>query len=426
MMQKETAMDHGEAFRAAEKNEGYIVDLLRKLIAVDTSVPPGENYARLIDIVEPEFRKFGFGTKRVAVPEEKVREIPWELTGERTNLVASMDNGRPAVTAYAHMDVVPVDEPWTKDPFGGEVEDGRLYGRGTVDMKGSIACFLGAVKVLHDLGIEPRYAVSCCLCTDEELGVYPGARYLAEQGYFSPHLIWLELGAMEPIVTIGAAGSVRVDVTAIGKSCHSGMNYLGVNAVEEIVPVMRELLLLKKEAEGRLSRIPTFPLPGCPYDRMTPMFNLNIIHGGTKDNIVPGECRLTINRRYIVDERYDDVVDEITAALDRGRRGSKLLDLKVNVVHAYPPVELDPENPAAQKMKEAKKAVKGYGQFITGGISGSTDLGFVARALEPRKLDAACFGLIRATNIRGHAADEFVYVEDLVSMAKELIHYLAF
>jgi succinyl-diaminopimelate desuccinylase len=204
------------------------------------------------------------------------------------------------------------------------------------------------------------------------------------------------------------------------------MNYLGVNAVEEIVPVMRELLLLKKEAESRLSRIPTFPLPGCPYDRMTPMFNLNIIRGGTKDNIVPGECRLTINRRYIVDERYDDVVDEITAALDRGRRDSKLLDLKINVVHAYPPVELDPEGPAVQKMKEAKKAVKGYGQFITGGISGSSDLGFVARALEPRKIDAACFGLIRATNMRGHAADEFVYVEDLVSMAKELVHYLAF
>jgi succinyl-diaminopimelate desuccinylase len=417
---------YDEAFAAVEKNEDYIVDILRKVIAVDTSVPPGENYAKLIDIVEPEYKKFGFSTKRVVVPEDKVRQMPWELTGERTNLVATLGNGKPPVTAYAHMDVVPVDEPWTKDPFGGEIVDGKLYGRGTVDMKNAIACFLGAMKVLHDLGIEPLYDVGCNLCTDEELGVYPGARYLAEEGYFSPHLMWLELGAMEPIVTIGAAGSIRIDVTAIGKSCHSGMNYLGVNAVEELVPVMQELMSLKREVEKRVSRIPTFPLPGAPSDKMTPMFNLNIIKGGTKENIVPGECRLTINRRYIIDERYDDVIAEITAALNKGKNNSKLLDMTVNVVHSYPPVELDPENRAVKKMKEAKKAVKGYEYFIVGGISGSTDLGFVAEALKPAKIEAAGFGVIRASNILAHAADEFVFVEDLVAMTKELVYYMAF
>jgi succinyl-diaminopimelate desuccinylase len=419
-------MNHEEAFRAVEANEGYVVDVLRKIIAVDTSVPPGKNYARLIDVVEPEFKKFGFATRRVVMPEEKVAQMPWELVGERTNLVATLGNGKPPVTAYAHIDVVPVDEPWTKDPFGGEIEDGKLYGRGTVDMKGSIACFLGAMKVISDLGIEPHYDVGCNLCTDEELGVYPGARYLAEEGYFSPHLMWLELGAMEPIVTIGAAGSIRIDVTAVGKSCHSGMNYLGVNAVEELVPVMQELLSLKSEVEKRVSRIPTFPLPGAPSDKMTPMFNLTVIHGGTKENIVPGECKLTINRRYIVDERYDDVISEIRAALDKGKKSSKLLDLMVNVVHSYPPVEVDPENPAVVKMKEAMKAVKGYEYFLTGGISGSTDLGFVAQILAPKKIEAAGFGLLRASNILAHAADEFVYVEDLVSMTKELVHYLAF
>jgi succinyl-diaminopimelate desuccinylase len=238
--------------------------------------------------------------------------------------------------------------------------------------------------------------------------------------------MWLELGAMEPIVTIGAAGSIRVDVTAIGKSCHSGMNFLGINAVEELVPVMQELLILKQDVEKRLSRIPTFPLPGAPSDKMTPMFNLNIIRGGTKENIVPGECALTINRRYIIDERYDDVIAEIQAALDRGRKKSKLQDLKVNVVHSYPPVEVDSENPAILKMKEAKKAVKGYEYFIAGGISGSTDLGFVAAALAPAKIEAAGFGVIRASNILAHAADEYVFVEDLVAMTKELVHYMAF
>jgi len=419
-------MGFQKAFEAVEKNSDYIVDILQKIIRVDTTVPPGENYGKLVAIAEAEFRKFGWETKRVVVPEEAVRQIGPDLTGERVNLVASLNNDKPKVSAYAHMDVVPADGQWTKDPFGGEIVEGKLYGRGTGDMKGSIACFLGAVKVLSDLGIEPQFSVNCCLCTDEELGVYPGARYLAEQGYFSPHLMWLELGAMEPIVTIGAAGAIRIDVRSIGRSCHSGMNYLGINAIEEIVPIMNELLALKKKVEKRLSRIPTFPLPGAPYDKMSPMFNLNLIHAGSKDNIVPAECDLTINRRYIIDESYDEVIAEIHEAIESGQRKSKLLEVKIKVTHAYPPLEIDPHNPAVKKMTAAKKAVNGYEDFWYGGISGSTDLGFVAEILKPQKIDAAGFGLVRASNILAHAADEFVYVEDLVAMTKELVHYLAF
>jgi succinyl-diaminopimelate desuccinylase len=419
-------MDYAEAFARAEEQEAYIVDILRKIIAVDTSVPPGENYAKLIDVVEPEFNKYGFETRRVVVPEDKVRQIPFELSGERCNLVASLKNNKPKASAYAHMDVVPIDEPWTVDPFAGEILEGKLYGRGSVDMKGSIACYLGAVKVLHEMGIEPHYELDCLLCTDEEIGVYPGARYLAEEGYFSRHLVWMELGAIEPIVVIGAAGAVKVELTGVGKSCHSGMNHLGINAIEEMVPVLQELLILKEDVQKRLSRIPTFPLPEVPYDKMTPMFSITVMRGGTKDNIVPGECRLTINRRYIIDERYEDVVAEIQEAVKRGRQKSRLLDLKVDINHIYSPVEIDPESPASKKMRAAATAVKGYTNFIFGGISGSTDLGLVADALRPEKVDVASFGLVRANDIRAHAADEFVYVEDLVGMTKELIHYFAF
>ena len=419
-------MDYKEVFVRVEQEEEYIVDILKKIIAIDTSVPPGENYAKLLDIVEPEFQRFGFETKRVVVPEKKVQQIPFELSGERCNLAASLKNGKTKASAYAHMDVVPVDETWTKDPFGGEIVDDKLYGRGTVDMKGSIACYLGAIKVLHEMGIEPHYELDCLLCTDEEIGVYPGARYLAEEGYFSKHLVWLELGTVEPLVVVGAAGAVKVELTAFGKSCHSGMNYLGVNAVEELVPILHELLNLKKDVEKRLSRIPTFSLPDVPYEKMTPMFSMTVIRGGTKDNIVPGECKLTINRRYVVDERYEDVIAEIQETVKGGREKSKLLDLTVHFDHIYSPVEINPQSPASKKMRAAKTAVKGYTDFIFGGISGSTDLGLVADALKPEKVEVASFGLVRASDIRAHAADEFVYIEDLINMTKELVHYFAF
>jgi succinyl-diaminopimelate desuccinylase len=426
-MKKEEQMDYKELFSMIDKNEDYIIELLRKIIAVDTTVPPGKNYDKFIDIVEPEFRKFGFTTKRVVMPQDKVNQMPWDLIGDRTNLVARLDNPKPKVTAYAHMDVVPIEESWTHDPFGGEIVEGKLFGRGAVDMKGSIACFLGAVKALYTMGIEPGYSVGCCLCTDEEMGLYPGARYLAEQGYFSPHLMWLEIGSQEPVIYTGLAGTVRMDVKAIGKSCHSGMNYLGINAIEQLIPVLNELILLKKEAEQRLSKIPTFPIPGCPYQRMTPMFNFNLLHGGKKENIVPSECVLTINRRYIPDERYEDVVAEVEEAIKRGKQKSRLIDVQLSVVHCYPPVEINPESLAVKKKIAATRAVKGTKEFLYGGLSVSSDLGFVAEALKPQKIDVACFGPgSRGADISAHGADEFVYIEDLVSMTKELAYYLAY
>jgi succinyl-diaminopimelate desuccinylase len=419
-------MDYQEAFSRVEREEDYIVDLLKRIISVDTSIPPGENYGQLIDILEPEFHRFGFETKRVVMPPDKVETIPAPLTGERANLVARLMNGKPKVSLYAHMDVVPVDDSWTVDPFAGIAEDGRLYGRGTVDDKGPMACALGAAKVLHDLGLEPRFDINCLFCTDEEVGHYPGSRYLAEEGYFSDHIIWMDLGAVDPIFVHGATGHLTIILTAVGQSCHSGMNYLGINAVEEMIPILNELMALKKAVEQRQSHVPAFPDPRNPSEMMTPMFNLDIINGGTKDNIVPAECRLTIDRRYIDEEPLESVISEIQAAVDRGRTQSNLLDLQQTVLHSYDPVAFDPHTPALEKWMHSIKATRGYDNLLFGGIGGSTDLGFVLDALEPVKASVLTAGVARASDLRAHGPDEFVYIEDLISFTKQLVHYFAF
>lgn len=419
-------MDFKEAFNKVEQERDYLIDILKAMIAVDTSIPPGEHYGKLVDLIEPELKSYGYETLRIEVPLEKVRQIPEPLSGERINLVGVQKNTRPRSTFYGHMDVVPVGEGWTVDPFAGAVKDGKLYGRGTVDMKGSIACFLGAAKVIRNLGLEPHFQMECCFCTDEEVGVYPGARYLAEEGYFSNHLVWGELGTIGPTTLIGVNGAARADLVAVGKSCHSGMNWMGINAIEEMVPVMQSLLHLKGQAEKKTSRIPAFPLPGAPSDKMTPMFNLNIIHGGVKDNVVPGECRLTINRRYIPEEKYGEVISEIEAAINQGREKSKLPDLLVNYYNLYSPVVIDPDTEAVKKMQTAAAAVWGYLEFLLGGITASSDMGMVLKALLPERPQIACCGLIRSGINSAHGADEFVLVEDLISMTKQLVHYYAF
>ena len=419
-------MDFKEVFLRVEQEKDYLIDILRAMIGVDTSIPPGEKYGELADIIEPELKGFGFDTRRIAVPEELYRQIPEPLSGERVNLVGVLGNGKPRSTFYAHMDVVPIDDQWTVDPFAGTIKEGKLYGRGSADMKGSIACFLGAVKVIQAMGLEPHFQMECCFCTDEEVGVYPGARYLAEKGYFSNHLVWGELGSIGPGTLIAIAGAARADIVAVGKSCHSGMNWLGVNAIEEMIPVMQSLMDLKIQVEKKTSNIPAFPSPGAPSDKLTPMFNLNVIHGGIKDNVVPGECRLTINRRYLPEERYDQVVSEIKAALKQGREKSKLVDLRVDYYNLFSPVEIDPETKAAKKMQTAATAVWGYQDFLLGGLTLSSDLGMVVEALKPERPQIALCGLSRRGKSQIHAADEHVLVKDLIAMTQQLVHYYAF
>ncbi len=417
-------MNYDDAFERVEANRDYIVDTLRTLVQIDTSVPPGKNYDKLVAALEPDFEKFGFTNERVIIPEEKVRQIPYDLEGDRVNLVARRDVGKEPISIYAHMDVVPIEEGWDYDPFAGVVEGDVFYGRGSSDMKGSIAGLMGALKVMHDLSLEPNFSMSCLMCTDEEIGVYPGVLHLALNGYAEGHMLNLELGAQEPILMQACEGAINVTITAIGKSCHSGMNFLGVNALEEMVPIINELLALKKEVEARESKVPSFPLPNVPSTQLTPMFNLSVIRGGAKANITPGKCALVVNRRYIPEENSDEVVKEIEGAVERGRAKSKLVDVEVKSVRDYPPVVFDMESPYMKKMMEARRAVHDYGDFLIGGIGGSTDMGCVAEVLKTNKFIGV--SPVRADNLSAHGANEHIRISDLLNMTKELVHYLAF
>lgn len=420
-------MDEREqrAFALVENKTERIMELFRLVIGVDTVVPPGRNYDTLVALLEPEFHRLGFTTERVVVPEERWRAIPLPLDGPRVNLVATRARGREPVSIYAHMDVVPIEEGWTTDPFVATLRDGCIYGRGTADMKGAIASLLVAFEVLQEAGIEPAFDPIVCLCTDEEIGGYPGVQYLAEQGYLKGHMLCLE-GGQDPRIGLASAGAVDVTITTHGRSGHSGMNFLAVNAIDAMVPILNELLALKAEVERRESAVPGMPHPQAPSTQMTPMFNVSAIHAGVKSNIVPATCTLLVNRRYIPEERYEDVVAEIRAAVERGQERGNALEVTVDVFHVYPALRMrGAAGPRTAKLIEAAKLVHGYRDedFVAFGASGSTDMANVQRVLG---WDDIPFRGPGRMDSRAHGADEFVRLDDVKAYIKELIHYLAF
>jgi len=411
-----------EAFRLIEEREAKTVSLLRELIAINTSVPPGHNYDRLVDLIEPRFKAIGYKTQRVIVPAEKIKP---PLEGPRVNLVASRSYGNDPVCIYAHMDTVPIEEPWTHDPFAGEVREGKMFGRGVSDDKGPIASLLTALEVIHELGMKPKFDPICCMCTDEEIGGYPGIYHLAKEGYVKGHVLSMDASAT-PEVKLGSYGHVDIVVTTFGKSAHSGRAYLGVNAVEAMVPILDELIALKAEVEKRESSDPVNPIlvPFAPSKMTTPRFNIDVIHGGTKSNIVPSSCIVTVNRRYIKEEKYDEIVKETLAAVERGKKRSKALDVKVEFNHTYPPYSVDPQSRYAKKMRQAYKEVDKLRDedFVLHGPTGSGDLALVAQELKTDKF-VLC-GVGRMPESRNHSSDENIRISDLTSHSKKMIHYL--
>lgn len=407
-----------------------IMEVMRALINIDTTVPPGKNYRKYVDTLSPYFNKLGFSLEEVVVPKNLVKQIPYPLEGPRVNLVARKDYSQDKdVSFYGHMDVVPAPEEgekkWRFPPFEATmIKSGKIYGRGTSDMKGAMACLILALQLIDKMNLTPKYNITVLNCTDEEIGIWPGVRYLAEQGYIKGTMFCME-GVIHPIIPIGTAGALNVIVKSHGRSCHSGMNFLGINALEETIPILNELMELKRIVELRESnKIPGFPRFGTGEKRnMTPMFNLDIIQSGTKTNIVPDLCTLTINRRVIPDEDIEEVKKEIAQAIERGKEKSKLLDVETTFIYDYPPMTADPNAPDITRMKKVMMEVQKVPEdkIITIGASGSTDMGYVSEILNT---DDIIFHGVGDAGSNDHGVNEYIKLKDVKTYIKELIVFL--
>jgi len=407
-----------------------VMSVMRTFINIDTTVPPGNAYRQYVDALIPFFRNLGYSLEEVVVPEELVEQIPYPLEGPRINLVATKNFGCDKdVSFYGHMDVVPApndgEKKWRFPPFEATmIGSGKIYGRGTSDMKGAMVCLILALQIIEELKLTPKYNINVMNCTDEEIGIWPGIRYLAEKGYVKGTVFCME-GVINPIIPIGTAGALNVTVESFGRSCHSGMNFLGINALEETVPILVELMKLKKIVEARESKnIPGLPRFGTGEKRnMTPMFNLDIIHSGTKTNIVPDLCTLTINRRVIPDENLEDVKEEISEAIERGKAKSKLLDVKTTFVYDYPPMVADPNALDITKMKKVMMEVQKVpeNKIMVIGNAGSSDMGFVSEILKTKDI---IFHGVGNPGSNDHAVNENIKLKEVKTYIKELIVFL--
>jgi len=396
--------------------------MLGRLLALDTSFPPGAGYAAFADLLEELFVPLDYTFHRVEVPEALWRTP--EAHGARVNLIGTpRERRRPACGIYVHTDCVPPGEGWTRPPLALTREGDVIYGRGAADMKGTIAATLAALWAAREAGLVLAYDPLLLFCTDEEGGLYPGVRYLAEQGLVACDALICLNGGATPRIWAGCFGSLDVAITVEGRAMHSGdPSPLGVNAVEEALPILEALMALKATVQARASALPPPPhLAGRP---LTARLTVASIHGGAKGSALPGSCRILINRRVMPEETMEDALAEIEAAIAEGRARSRALSVGTQLVGRLDPV-LDPDGDGRHWRRWQQALSWGFGwpmeSFVRHGASSSSDMGFVQRAGVKEILLG---GLSRPDN-RTHGPDEFTTVQDITALARAMLAFLA-
>ncbi|MDD4860228.1 MAG: ArgE/DapE family deacylase [Dehalococcoidales bacterium] len=379
------------------------VKVLQDYIAINTSAPPGLNYEKALDYLEPLFRQAGCTTERITIPKEHS-----DGNEARVNMLAHRRNlGKPRLVFYAHIDVVPA-EGW--NAFSPRIEDGKIYGRGASDMKGSLVALLYALDGIKNKPL--KYDISVMVTTDEEVGQANQLRYLGKFLQPLDGSYFFDLDSGFGAVFIASLGAIHLDIKVKGKSVHSAMAHLGENAVEGAARLVNALLDLKKTVVQRKSKIDAEPASGLK--KMEARLNINVVKGGLKVNIIPDECLVSIDRRLIPEENLAEAEEELMHTL------LSVKDVRWEVARIFriptvPPADDAIIDELAGIIKQVTGSTGKYGEMGSGDFAPISTLEWGARHF-------GC-GVIRPNN-NIHGRDEFVFQKDIADLATIIAKFI--
>ena len=275
------------------------VRFLQELVRVPTDTPPGNNAPHAERTAEL-LAAMGLNAEKHAVPATEVKAAGLESI---TNLIVRRRYGDGKTIALnAHGDVVPPGEGWTHDPYGGEIVDGKIYGRATAVSKCDMASFSFAVRALESLGAKLAGTVELHFTYDEEYGGELGPDWLLNHGLTQPDLM-MAAGFSYQVV-VAHNGCLQLEVTVHGDMAHAAIPDSGTDAMQGAVQILNALYALNHDYLKVKSQV-----QGITH----PYLNVGQVNGGTNTNVIPGKVVIKLDRRMIPEE--DPA--EVEAALRR-------------------------------------------------------------------------------------------------------------
>ncbi len=393
-----------------------LVDLTCRLVSIDTTVPPGRNYPKIAQLLAGELKELGVTPSVGYIPEATIRRrVSPEvgLKGPRPNVYATLkgESEGPRVLLNGHVDVVPAQtEGWTSNPFRPVVKNGSVFGRGSADMKGSDAAMVFSLKALVETGVHFNGSITPTFTTDEEVGGYTGVNYLIDKKVITKDVDYcLSPDSNIDAVDIASLGDTELLITVKGKAAHSGRGWTGINAIEYAASLVERLKLLGVVVAKRKSKIPTEPIFG--NTKLRPGVYVTMVKGGTKGNIIPDSCEILVDRRFIPEEKREEVEREVRDVVREFCRESSVKAL-VKPILGYDPMLTPPNHRLVKVVRKAARRVLKR-DAPPRGSQGSTDVAEVSKLGVP----VAILGTSRSDS-SVHGVDEHVRVNDLVAVTK--------
>ena len=374
--------------REVARNRDRIISLAQDLIRIPSFSGDTEGLSGVAARIAPEMKGMGFSV-----------ELP-EAEKGLTNVVGRFRGSEtaPCILFNGHTDVVPVADEgdWHMPPFGAEISDGRIYGRGACDMKGGVTAMLAAPRVVFSLFPEFKGNIILTATVDEEIGGFKGMKYVMEQGIKADMGIVCEPTALK-IVNV-CKGLLWLKLNTRGKSAHGGTPENGINAVYKMSRIL-----------GRLENYdfgqPPHPVLGKPT------INVGSIKGGVKPNIVPDSCEAEIDIRYLPTQDHHKIIESLNAIIAELIREDPQIEVELGIIRYRRSIETPKESTVIKTIEEGVRDITGKYPGFTGMIS-PADSEYLVEAGIPAVVFGPGHGWLC------HSANEWIAIDDILEATK--------
>lgn len=401
-----------------EAKRDDLIALTQDLVRIPTLNPPGENYREICGYLAERLGARGFEIQMIrgeGTPGDSKRYPRW-------NVIARREGPKPGECVHfnSHIDVVEVGQGWTTDPFGGALIDGKIYGRGTCDMKGGLAASIIAAEAFLEEFSDWHGSIEISGTADEETGGYGGVAYLAEHGHYAHvnHVIIPE-PLQKDRICLGHRGVWWAEIETHGEIAHGSMPFLGDCAVRHMGAVMREMedTLYPALAQKRTD------MPVVPEGAKQSTMNINSFHGGQAEPApdftglpsacVPDSARMIIDRRFLIEEDLDDVRREVRDVLEKVASERETFSYDLREMWSVEPTMTEKTAPVVTSVQSAIVNVLGKeAEYVVS--PGTYDQKHIDRIGRLKNCIAYGPGLLELA----HKPDEYIGVEDMIDSAK--------
>jgi acetylornithine deacetylase/succinyl-diaminopimelate desuccinylase-like protein len=374
------------------------VRFLQALVKVPTDTPPGNNAPHAERTAEL-LAAMGLAADKHPVPAWALQEYGLQSI---TNLIVRRryGDGGKTLALNAHGDVVPPGDGWTHPPYGGEIVDGKLYGRASAVSKGDFATYTFALRALESLGVPLQGQLELHFTYDEEFGGELGPGWLLNNGLTKPDYL-IAAGFSYQVVT-AHNGCLQLEVTLHGMASHAAYPHTGVDALQAATKLLTALYAHNEVLKTRRSQV-----EGITH----PYLNVGRIEGGSNTNVVPGKVMLKLDRRMIPEEDAAAVEAEVRQLIESTVAGSPGVQVEIRRLLLAQALKPQTTNaPLVQALQRHGQAV--FGEPIpTSGTPLYTDVRLYGAA----GVAAVIYGAGPRTVLESNAkrADEHLVLEDL-------------